>query len=157
MHEGVPLGGLRNTAGYCNVDCCENQRQKLSPNSTILPSLRLRSGNRRLRTRALSPANYDKVAKKVIGYLTSICGSMARNTSSRRALCWLTSYVFSNAQHHAARPRIGGAVTITPTGKGVVGKNYAYQSRSRRQRLLREQGDQSLLGQCRHGGRRRRF
>jgi gluconate 2-dehydrogenase alpha chain len=120
--EGVPLGACE-YCGYCNRIACETNA-KASANSTILPSLRL-DPKFEIRTRCfVTKLNYDKDAKKVV----SVTYTDMRNGEEYEqpaGIVLLTSYVFSNVQHMLLAGI--GEPYDHATGKGVVGKNYAYQ------------------------------
>jgi gluconate 2-dehydrogenase alpha chain len=78
-----------------------------------------------MRTRCfVTKLNYDKAAKKV----TSVTYTDMRNGQEYEqpaGIVILSSYVFGNVQH-LLLAGIGEPYDHT-TGKGVVGKNYAYQ------------------------------
>src|SRR6202167_4382591 len=120
--EGVTLGACE-YCGYCNRIACETNA-KASANSTLLPTLRL-DPKFEMRTRCfVSKLNYDKAAKKVVSvtYTDMRTGEEYEQPAN---IVLLTSYVFSNVQHMllaGIREPYDHA-----TGKGVVGKNYAYQ------------------------------
>ena len=120
--EGVPLGACE-YCGFCNRIACETNA-KASPNSTILPVLRLEP-KFEIRTRAfVTKLNYDKALKKVV----SVTYTDMRNGEEYEqpaGIVLLTSYVFSNVQHMLVAGI--GEPYDHATGKGVVGKNYAYQ------------------------------
>ena len=120
--EGVTLGACE-YCGYCNRIACETNA-KASPNSTILPVLRL-DPKFELRTRCfVTKLNYDKAAKKV----ASVTYTDMRNGEEYEqpaGIVLLSSFVFGNAQH-LLLAGIGEPYDHA-TGKGVVGKNYAYQ------------------------------
>jgi gluconate 2-dehydrogenase alpha chain len=120
--EGVALGACE-YCGFCNRIACETNA-KASANSTILPVLRL-DPKFEIRTRTfVTKLNYDKAAKKVV----SVTYTDLRNGEEYEQpanIVLLTSYVFSNVQH-LLLAGIGEPYDAT-TGKGVVGKNYAYQ------------------------------
>ena len=120
--EGVPLGACE-YCGYCNRIACETNA-KASPNSTILPSLRL-DPKFEIRTRAfVTKLNYDKAAKKVVS-VSYVDMRNGEEYEQPAGIVLLTSYVFSNAQHMLLAGI--GEPYDHATGKGVVGKNYAYQ------------------------------
>ncbi len=109
--------------GFCNRIACETNA-KASANSTILPALRL-DPKFEIRTRTfVTKLNYDKASKKVV----SVTYTDLRNGEEYEQpadIVLLTSYVFSNVQHMLLA---GIGEPYDPgTGKGVVGKNYAYQ------------------------------
>ena len=120
--EGVALGACE-YCGFCNRIACETNA-KASPNSTILPALRL-DPKFEIRTRTfVTKLNYDKAAKKVV----SVTYTDMRNGEEYEqpaGIVLLTSYVFSNVQHMLLAGI--GEPFDRATGKGVVGKNYAYQ------------------------------
>jgi gluconate 2-dehydrogenase alpha chain len=120
--EGVTLGACE-YCGYCNRIACETN-SKASANSTILPVLRL-DPKFELRSRCfVTKLNYDKTAKRVV----SVTYTDMRNGEEYEqpaGIVILSSFVFSNVQHLLL------AGISEPydhdSGKGVVGKNYAYQ------------------------------
>jgi gluconate 2-dehydrogenase alpha chain len=120
--EGVTLGACE-YCGYCNRIACETN-SKASANSTILPVLRL-DPKFELRTRCfVTKLNYDKAAKRVV----SVTYTDMRNGEEYEqpaGIVILSSFVFGNAQH-LLLAGIGEPYDHA-SGKGVVGKNYAYQ------------------------------
>jgi gluconate 2-dehydrogenase alpha chain len=120
--EGVKMGACE-YCGFCNRTACA-PNAKASPNSTILPVLRL-DPNFELRTRCfVTRLNYDKAAKKVVS-VTYIDMRNGEEYEQPAGIVVLSSYVFSNVQH-LLLAGIGEPYDHT-TGQGVVGKNYAYQ------------------------------
>jgi gluconate 2-dehydrogenase alpha chain len=120
--DGVTLGPCE-YCGFCNRIACETNA-KASPNSTILPTLRLEP-KFELRTRCfVTKLNYDSTAKKVV----SVTYTDMRNGQEYEqpaGIVILSSYVFSNVQHLLLA---GIGEPYDPaSGNGVVGKNYAYQ------------------------------
>src|SRR3984885_4717131 len=120
--EGVPLGACE-YCGYCNRIACETNA-KASANSTLLPLLRL-DPKFELRPRCfVTKLNYDKAAKRV----TSVTYTDLRNGEEYEHpanIVLLPPYVSSNVQHRL-RPGMGEPY-VRASGKGTVGKNYAYQ------------------------------
>ena len=120
--EGVALGACE-YCGFCNRTACETNA-KASPNSTILPVLRL-DPKFELRTRAfVTKLLYDKDAKKVTGVLYTDMRN-GEEYEQPAGIVVLSSYVFGNIQHMLLAGI--GEPYDHATGKGVVGKNYAYQ------------------------------
>ena len=120
--EGVTLGACE-YCGYCNRIACETN-SKASANSTILPVLRL-DPKFELRSRCfVTKLNYDKAAKRV----TSVTYTDMRNGEEYEqpaGIVILSSFVFGNVQHLLLAGI--GEPYDRDSGKGVVGKNYAYQ------------------------------
>jgi gluconate 2-dehydrogenase alpha chain len=120
--ENVALGACE-YCGFCNRIACETNA-KASANSTILPALRL-DPKFEMRTRTfVTKLNYDKAAKRVVSvsYVDKRNGEEYEQPAN---IVLLTSYVFSNVQHMLLAGI--GEPYDRATGKGVVGKNYAYQ------------------------------
>ena len=89
--DGVALGACE-YCGYCNRIACETNA-KASPNSTILPALRL-DPKFEIRTRCfVTKLNYDKDAKKVVSvsYTDMRTGEEYEQPAG---IVLLTSYVF---------------------------------------------------------------
>ena len=120
--EGVTLGACE-YCGYCNRIACETN-SKASANSTILPVLRL-DPKFELRSRCfVTKLNYDKAAKRV----TSVTYTDMRNGEEYEqpaGIVVLSSFVFGNVQHLLLAGI--GEPYDHDSGKGLVGKNYAYQ------------------------------
>jgi gluconate 2-dehydrogenase alpha chain len=120
--EGVALGACE-YCGYCNRIACETNA-KASANTTVMPVLRAEP-KFELRTRAfVSKLLYDKAARKVTGvqYVDMRTGEEYEQPAGMVVLC---SFVFGNTQQLLLS---GIGEPYDPfTGKGVVGKNYAYQ------------------------------
>ena len=144
--EGVALGACE-YCGYCNRIACETNA-KASPNSTILPSLRLEP-KFELRTRCfVTKLNYDKAAKKVV----SVTYTDMRNGEEYEqpaGIVLLTSYVFGNVQHMLLAGI--GEPYDHATGAGVVGKNYAYQFEAGASAFFEDKELNPLLGLGRDG------
>jgi gluconate 2-dehydrogenase alpha chain len=120
--EGVTLGACE-YCGYCNRIACETN-SKASANSTVLPALRL-DPKFELRSRCfVTKLNYDKAAKRVV----SVTYTDMRNGEEYEqpaGIVILSSFVFSNVQHLLLAGI--GEPYDNASGKGLVGKNYAYQ------------------------------
>lgn len=120
--EGIALGECQ-YCGYCNRMACE-ANAKASANTTILPKLR-DEPKFELRTRAfVTRLIYDRPGKKVTGvvYTDLRTGEEYEQPAN---IVVLSSFVFGNTQ---AMLLAGiGEPYDRGTGKGVVGKNYAYQ------------------------------
>jgi gluconate 2-dehydrogenase alpha chain len=120
--EGIALGACE-YCGYCNRMACETNA-KASANTTVMPVLRSEP-KFELRTRAyVTRLIYDKAAGKVTG---------VRYTDTRTGVEYeqpagivvLSSFVFGNTQQLLLA---GIGEPYDPvTGRGLVGKNYAYQ------------------------------
>jgi gluconate 2-dehydrogenase alpha chain len=120
--ENIMLGACE-YCGYCNHIACETNA-KASANTTILPVLRL-DPKFELRSRCfVTNLNYDKAAKRVV----SVTYTDMRNGEEYEqpaGIVILSSFVFGNVQHLLLA---GIGEPYDPvSGKGVVGKNYAYQ------------------------------
>jgi gluconate 2-dehydrogenase alpha chain len=120
--EGVTLGACE-YCGYCNRIACETN-SKASANSTVLPILRL-DPKFELRSRCfVTKLNYDKAAKRVV----SVTYTDMRNGEEYEqpaGIVILSSFVFGNVQHLLLAGI--GEPYDRDSGKGLVGKNYAYQ------------------------------
>jgi gluconate 2-dehydrogenase alpha chain len=120
--EGTTLGACE-YCGYCNRIACETNA-KASANSTLLPTLRL-DPKFELRARCfVTKLNYDKAAKKVV----SVTYTDLRNGEEYEqpaGIVILASFVFGNVQQLLLSGI--GEPYDQATGKGLVGKNYAYQ------------------------------
>jgi gluconate 2-dehydrogenase alpha chain len=120
--EGVTLGACE-YCGYCNRIACETN-SKASANSTVLPVLRL-DPKFELRSRCfVTKLNYDKAAKRVV----SVTYTDMRNGEEYEqpaGIVILSSFVFGNVQHLLLAGI--GEPYDHDSGKGLVGKNYAYQ------------------------------
>ena len=120
--EGVALGACE-YCGYCNRMACE-ANAKASANITLMPLLRPEP-KFELRTRAfVSKLNYDKQAKKVTG-VTYTDLKTGEEYEQPASMVVLSSFVFGNVQQ-LLLAGIGEPYDRS-TGKGTVGKNYAYQ------------------------------
>jgi gluconate 2-dehydrogenase alpha chain len=144
--EGITLGACE-YCGFCNRTACE-ANAKASPNVTVMPVLRLQP-KFELRTRAwVSKLNYDKAAKKVV----SVTYTDLRNGEEYEqpaGLVILASYVFGNVQH-LLLSGIGEPYDHA-TGKGVVGKNYAYQFEAGAQAFFEDKHMNSYMGSAATG------
>jgi gluconate 2-dehydrogenase alpha chain len=139
--EGVELGACE-YCGFCNRTACETNA-KASPNSTILPALRLEP-KFELRTRAwVTKLIYDKDAKKVTGVLYTDLRN-GEEYEQPAGIVVLSSYVFGNTQHMLLAGI--GEPYDHATGKGVVGKNYAYQFEAGAQALFEDKHMNSYMG-----------
>ncbi len=150
--DGVALGACE-YCGYCNRIACETNA-KASPNSTILPALRL-DPKFEIRTRCfVTKLNYDKDLKKVVSvsYTDMRTGEEYEQPAG---IVLLTSYVFGKRAAHVAR-RHRRAVRSRDRQRRRR-QELRLSVRSRRQCLLRGQGAQSVLGLRRHGHRHRRL
>jgi gluconate 2-dehydrogenase alpha chain len=120
--EGVTLGACE-YCGHCNRTACE-ANAKASPNVNVISALR---GDPKfdLRTRAfVTRLVYDKAAKKVTGVLYTDMRT-GEEFEQPAGIVVLSSFVFGNTQQLLLA---GIGEPYDPaTGKGVVGKNYAYQ------------------------------
>jgi gluconate 2-dehydrogenase alpha chain len=120
--EGVTLGACE-YCGYCNRMACETNA-KASANSTVMPVLRYEP-KFELRTRAfVTKLIYDKPGKKVTGVLYTDLRT-GEEYEQPAGVVVLSSFVFGNTQQ-LLLSGIGEPYDAV-TGKGVVGKNYAYQ------------------------------
>lgn len=120
--EGVALGACE-YCGYCNRIACETNA-KASANSTILPVLRL-DPKFELRARCfVTKLNYDKAAKKVVS-VTYTDMRTGEDYEQPAGIVILSSFVFGNVQHLLLAGI--GEPYDRDSGKGLVGKNYAYQ------------------------------
>jgi gluconate 2-dehydrogenase alpha chain len=120
--EGVKMGGCE-YCGFCNRTACA-PNAKASPNSTILPVLRP-DPKFELRTRCfVTKLNYDKAAKKVASVTYTDMRS-GEEYEQPAGIVVLSSFVFGNVQQLLLAGI--GEPYDRATGKGVVGKNYAYQ------------------------------
>jgi len=120
--EGQTLGACE-YCGHCERFGCE-ANAKASPNVCILPAL-LADSKFELRTHAqVKELVYDKAARKVtaVRYVDTRSGEEYEQPAG---IVLLTSYVFGNVQHMLLAGI--GEPYDHATGKGVVGKNYAYQ------------------------------
>jgi gluconate 2-dehydrogenase alpha chain len=121
--EGQTLGQCQ-YCGHCELFGCE-ANAKASPNICILPVL-LQDKRFELRTRAyVSRLLYDKAAKKVRGvvYIDRLSGEEIEQPAD---LVVLSAYPFNNT---LLLLLAGIGEPYDPqTGKGVVGKNYCYQT-----------------------------
>ncbi|HUI95026.1 MAG TPA: GMC family oxidoreductase [Xanthobacteraceae bacterium] len=120
--EGITLGACE-YCGHCNRTACESN-SKASPNVNVMPALRVEP-KFELRTRSfVSRLLYDKAAKKVTGvaYTDMRTGEEFEQPAG---IVVLSSFVFGNTQQLLLA---GIGEPYDPkSGKGVVGKNYAYQ------------------------------
>src|SRR5215813_1580955 len=120
--EGITLGRCE-YCGHCNRTACE-ANAKASPNVNVLPVLRAEP-KFELRTRVfVTRLVYDKQAKRVTGVLYTDMKT-GEEYEQPAGIVVLSSFVFGNTQQ-LLLAGIGEPYDPT-TGKGVVGKNYAYQ------------------------------
>lgn len=120
--EGVALGACE-YCGFCNRMACETNA-KASANSTVMPVLRAEP-KFELRTHAyVTRLVYDRASKKVTGVLYTDTRT-GEEYEQPAGIVVLSSFVFSNTQH-LLLAGIGEPYDHA-TGRGVVGKNYAYQ------------------------------
>src|SRR3984957_10390311 len=120
--ENVALGACE-YCGFCNRIACETNA-KASANSTILPALRL-DPKFEIRTRTfVTKLNYDKAAKRVVS-VTYVDMRNGEEYEQPAGIVILSSFVFGNVQHLLLSGI--GEPYDRASGKGVVGKNYAYQ------------------------------
>ncbi len=144
--EGITLGACE-YCGFCNRTACE-ANAKASPNVTIMPALRLEP-KFELRTRAwVSKLNYDKAAKKVVG-VTYTDLRTGDEYEQPAGIVVLASYVFGNVQH-LLLAGIGEPYDHA-TGKGVVGRNYAYQFEAGAQAFFADKHMNSYMGSAANG------
>ena len=120
--EGLPLGSCE-YCGFCNRAGCE-ANAKASSVTTLMLALR-QEPKFELRTRAfVSRLIYDKAAKKVQGVVYTDMRT-GEEYEQPAGIVVLSAFVFGNTQ---ALLLAGIGEPYDPkTGKGVVGKNYAYQ------------------------------
>jgi gluconate 2-dehydrogenase alpha chain len=120
--EGIALGACE-YCGYCNRMACETNA-KASANTTVMPVL----GSEpkfELRTQAyVTRLIYDKAARKVTGVLYTDTRTGAEYEQPA-GIVVLSSFVFGNTQQ-LLLAGIGDPYDPV-TGRGLVGKNYAYQ------------------------------
>jgi gluconate 2-dehydrogenase alpha chain len=144
--EGITLGACE-YCGFCNRTACE-ANAKASPNTTVMPVLRLEP-KFELRTRAwVGKLNYDKAARKIV----SVTYTDLRNGKEYEqpaGIVVLASYVFGNAQHLLLAGI--GEPYDRATGKGVVGKNYAYQFEAGAQAFFEDKHMNSYMGSAANG------
>jgi gluconate 2-dehydrogenase alpha chain len=120
--EGIALGACE-YCGYCNRMACE-ANAKASANTTLMPLLRPEP-KFELRTRAyVTKLNYDKQAKKLTG-VTYTDLRTGEEYEQPAGMVVLASFVFGNVQQLLLAGI--GEPYDRATGKGTVGKNYAYQ------------------------------
>jgi gluconate 2-dehydrogenase alpha chain len=121
-NEGIALGACE-YCGYCNRMACETNA-KASANTTVMPILRYEP-KFELRTRAfVSKLLYDKAAKRVTGVIYTDMRT-GEEYEQPAGIVVLSSFVFGNTQQLLLA---GIGEPYDPaTGRGVVGKNYAYQ------------------------------
>ena len=148
---GVQLGPCT-YCGFCEKFGCGNY-SKASPQTTILPVL-MRKPNFTLRTECeVLKINLDASGKRATErHLRRRAGRGIR--AAGRADHPVAPIILHNV-HLLLLSGIGTPYDPA-TGEGVVGKNYAYQTTSGGQRLLRRQDPQPLhrRGRARHGRRR---
>ena len=120
--EGVTLGGCQ-YCGFCNRTACE-ANAKASSVVTLMPVLRA-DPKFELRTRAfVSRLVYDKAARRVTGVVYTDLRN-GEEYEQPAGIVVLSAYVFGNTQFLLLAGV--GEPYDRATGKGVVGKNYAYQ------------------------------
>jgi gluconate 2-dehydrogenase alpha chain len=121
---GVTLGACV-YCGYCERFGCE-MGAKASPQTTVLPVL-LANKNYELRTLAnVIKVNLDSEKKRAVG--VTYVDSRGREFEQPAELVLLTSYVFNNVRLMLLSGI--GAPYDPATGRGTVGRNYAYQTTS---------------------------
>lgn len=132
--EGLPIGQCQ-YCGHCELFGCE-ANAKASPNVCVLPVLR-QDKRFELRTHAyVKSLMYDKRAKKVRG-VTYIDRHTGEEIDQPAELVVLCAYPFNNVQLLLSA---GIGQPYDPrTGKGVVGKNYCYQTNSGVQIFVEEE------------------
>jgi choline dehydrogenase-like flavoprotein len=150
--EGVTLGGCE-YCGFCNRIACETNA-KASPNSTILPTLRL-DPKFEMRTRCfVTKLNYDGSAKRVAR--RHLYGHAGR--SGIRAACRDCDLVILCFQQRAAPlTRRHRRALRSGERQGRGRQKLRLPVRSRRHCVLRRQGAQSVLGLGGNGGLHRRL
>jgi gluconate 2-dehydrogenase alpha chain len=120
--EGMTLGHCE-YCGFCNRNGCE-ANAKASSLVTLMPVLRA-DPKFDLRTRAFaSRLIYDKAGKKVEGVVYTDMRT-GEEYEQPAGIVVLSAFVFGNTQMLLLSGI--GAPYDRGTGKGVVGKNYAYQ------------------------------
>jgi gluconate 2-dehydrogenase alpha chain len=120
--EGVALGACE-YCGFCNRTGCE-ANAKGSSVSTLMPVLRA-DPKFELRTRAyVTRLAYDKASKKVTGVLYTDLRT-GQEYEQPAGIVVLSAFVFGNTQM-LLLSGIGEPYDHA-TGKGLVGRNYAYQ------------------------------
>ncbi|MGY2895071.1 GMC family oxidoreductase [Deinococcus sp. UYEF24] len=120
--EGVSMGAC-NYCGYCERFAC-HMSAKSSPQTTVLPKL-MENKNFELRTHSnVTRVNLDSAGKKAVS--VTYVDSLGREFEQPADVIVLSSWVFNNV-----RLLLMSDIS-TPydpqTGKGVVGRNYTYQS-----------------------------
>ena len=152
QREGDTLGACE-YCGYCNRIACETNA-KASANSTILPVLRL-DPKFELRPRCfVTKLNYDKAAKRVV----SVTYTDLRNGEEYEqpaGIVILSSFVFGNVQQ-LLLAGIGEPYDHA-TGKGLVGKNYAYQFEAGANAFFEDKEINPYWGSAGMARRHRRF
>jgi gluconate 2-dehydrogenase alpha chain len=120
--EGITLGACE-YCGHCNRTACESNA-KASPNVNVMPVLRVEP-RFELRTRSfVSRLLYDKAAKRVTGVAYTDLRT-GEEFEQPAGIVVLSSFVFGNTQQLLLA---GIGEPYDPkAGKGVVGRNYAYQ------------------------------
>ena len=150
--EGVALGACE-YCGFCNRIACETNA-KASPNSTILPALRLDP-----KFEIAHPLLCHQAQLRQ-GRQESRERDLHRHAQRRgiRAAGRHRAAVVLRVRQRAALLLAGiGEPYDRATGKGVVGKNYAYQFEAGASAFFEDKELNSLLGLGRHGGRDRRL
>ena len=121
---GVQLG-ICVYCGYCERCGCE-MSAKASPQSAVFPAL-LKMKNFELRTHAnVVKINLDNTGKRAVS--VTYIDSKGREFEQPADIILLASYVFNNAKL-LLLSNIGKPYDPV-SGRGVVGKNYAYQAKS---------------------------
>src|SRR5437867_361429 len=111
--------------GYCQFFGCE-MGAKASPQTAVLPNL-MQQKNFQLRTHAnVTKVNLDAAKKRALG--VTYVDSRGREFEQPADLVLLTSYVFNNVRLMLLSGI--GAPYDPAAGRGVVGRNYAYQTTS---------------------------
>ncbi|HEX9466146.1 MAG TPA: GMC family oxidoreductase [Alphaproteobacteria bacterium] len=120
--EGLPLGSCE-YCGFCNRTACE-ANAKASSITTVMPALRA-DPKFELRARSfVTRLIYDKAAKKVQGVVYTDLRT-GEEYEQPAGVVVLSAFVFGNTQM-LLLSGIGEPYDHA-TGKGIVGKNYAYQ------------------------------
>ena len=118
---GVKMGQCT-FCGYCEWFGCGNY-SKASPQTTVFPVL-LSKSNFELRSRCnVTRVNLDRSGKQATG--VTYVDVMGREFEQPANLVILSAYILHNV-HLLLTSRIGEPYDPS-TGKGVVGRNYAYQ------------------------------
>ena len=127
--------------GYCERFGCE-MGAKASPQTAVLPAL-LANKNYELRTHAnVVKINLDSARKRAVS--VTYVDSSGREFEQPAELVLLTSYVFGNVRHMLLSGI--GAPYDPVAGRGVVGRNYAYQSLSGATAFFEDRSFNSFMG-----------